>query len=116
MSGEGRDVRAASGGRLGQQGHADLCLEVSVGENLGRLQRRRRARVCSIAPSDSVLCTPVSPRLLPGQKPPGFAMICAGFFCSHRAALGEAEMDGSWEVGGEERVSSRSGFKSCVVI
>ena len=38
--------------------------------------------VCSVVCADSVLCTAVSLRLLPGQKPTGFAMICAGFFAA----------------------------------
>lgn len=37
-------------------------------------------------------------------------------FCSLRAALREAEMDGGWRAGGEEGVISRSGFESRVVI
>lgn len=52
--------------------------------------------------SYSVLCTAASPRLLPGQKPSGFAMICVGFFA---ASEPRSEKQRWMEVG--ERVERR---------
>lgn len=65
---------------------------------------------------DSALC--IGPRH--GDDFPGRSrLVCDDLcrnFCSHRAALRAAEMDGRWEGGGEEGVISRSGFESRVVM
>lgn len=83
VSGEGERCQGGHRRPVGPGGVTQLCLEVSVGgRTWARLQRRLEACACSIVHSDPVLCTAASPRLLPGQKPAGFAMICAGFFAA----------------------------------
>lgn len=85
VSGEGERCQDGRRRPAGPGGVTQLCLEVSAGRRTwARLQRGREACVCacarSVLCSDSVLCTALSPTLLPRQKPSGFAMICAGFF------------------------------------
>lgn len=75
--------RAAAG--WARRGHAALSLEVSARERTrAKLQRRRAACVCVHAScvQTPFSAQPASLRLLPGQKPTGFAMICAGFFAA----------------------------------
>lgn len=108
--------RAAAG--WARRGHAALSLEVSARERTrGKLQRRRAACVCArVLRSDSALCsarvTEITSR---AEADPVCDDLCR-IFCSHRAALRAAEMDGRWERGGEEGVISRSGFRSRVVM
>lgn len=66
--------------------------------------------------SDSVLCAARVTEITSRAEADRVCDDLCRIFCSHRAALREAEMDGGWEGGGEEGVISRSGFESRVVI
>lgn len=83
----------------------------------GRGCRAGTQRVCArVVRSDSVLR---SARVTAVTSPAEADRVCddlCRIFCSHRAALRAAEMDGRWEGGGEEGVISRSGFESRVVM
>lgn len=95
-----------------RRGHVALPLEVSVGDRTrARLQRGRPAfRLRSLhGPRRCRDC-------FPGQKPTGFCDDLCRSFCSHRAALRAAKMDGLWEGGGGEGVIWRSEFESRVVM
>lgn len=103
VSGEGERCQGGRPRPVGPGGVTQLCLEVSVGgRTWARLQRRLEACACSTVHSDPILCTAASPRLLPGQKPAGFAMICAGFFAATETSSEQQRWMEVWEGGGEE--------------
>lgn len=66
--------------------------------------------------SDSVLCSARVTEITSRAEADRVCDDLCRIFCSHRAALRAAEMDGRWERGGEEGVISRSGFGSRVVM